>query len=80
MMETPGFLVAIYLLAGLLFFFWSEPYRPRSSAAFDACFRHSRAVWLVMILIAASIWPIMVANMTYRFLFLSRKEDEDADR
>lgn len=80
MMETPGFLMAIYILTGLLFYFWSEPYRPQSSAAFDACFRHSRAVWVVMILIASCIWPIIAVNMMYRFLFGSKKGKEDAER
>lgn len=77
-MMSPAFAFGIYLLIGVLFYFWSEPYRPKSAAAFDACFRASRAVWVVMIFIAACIWPIIFLNMTYRFIFIPKKEDEDA--
>jgi NADH:ubiquinone oxidoreductase subunit 5 (subunit L)/multisubunit Na+/H+ antiporter MnhA subunit len=75
--ETPAFVIGVYLLIGLLHYFWSEPYRPKSAAAFDACFRASPIVWVVMVAIAACIWPIIILNMTYRFFFIPKKEDKD---
>lgn len=68
------FYFSIYLLCGLGFYFWSEPYRPQSRAAFDACFRNHRGVWMVMVLIASLIWPILLVNMAIRFIFLPKKD------
>lgn len=77
---TPGFLFGMYFLVGLGFYYWSEPYRPKSKMAFDSCFRASRLVWLVMVGLAACIWPIILFNMSYRFFFIQKKEDKDAGR
>ena len=81
MIETPGFVAGVYVLVGLFLYYWSEPYRPKSAAAFDACFRHHRGVWFVMVLLASLIWPIILCSMAYRFFFTSSKgEGDDADR
>lgn len=74
------FYFSLYLLCGLAFYYWSEPYRPQSRAAFDACFRNHRGVWVVMVLIASCLWPVLLVNMTYRYFFLPKKEDDDAGR
>lgn len=76
---TPGFVFSLYLLLGLGFYFWSEPYRPQSAWAFEQCFRANRFVWVVMVFIAACFWPLLLINMAYRFFF-PKKEDQDADR
>jgi hypothetical protein len=80
MNQNSTFYLSIYLLCGLIFYFWSEPYRPQSRVAFDACFRANRGVWLVMVAIASLLWPIILVNMTIRFIFLPKKEDDDAGR
>lgn len=77
---TPAFAFSLYLLVGLGFYFWSEPYRPKSSWAFDQCFRAHRGVWMVMVLIASCLWPVMMISMAYRFLTVKKadkaKEEE----
>lgn len=77
MTATPEFVFSLYLLVGLGFYFWSEPYRPQSAAAFDHCFRANKGVWFVMVLIASCFWPVMMINMTYRFFFVPKKKDQE---
>lgn len=77
MTPTPGFIFSLYLLWGLGIYFWSEPYRPQSAAAFEHCFQANRFVWIVMVLIAAVLWPLMILNMTYRFFFTAKKDKDD---
>jgi len=80
-MLTPSLGFTLYLLAGVSVFFWSEPYRPQSKAAFDHCFQANKLVWVVMILIASCLWPMMLLNMAYRYFFAGRRRgDEDAPR
>lgn len=74
-------IVSFYLMAGLLFFFWSQQFTPRSKQAFDMCFRYSRAMWVVGILIAAMLWPITALALAYRFTFGGKDaDDEKSDR
>lgn len=79
-MMTPGISLTIYLVMGVALFFWSEPYRPQSKQAFDVCFRYNRGVWLVMVLVASFLWPVMIGNMAYRYFFSGRKNEQDPDR
>jgi len=76
---TPGFVFSLYLLVGLGFYFWSEPYRPQSAAAFDHCFRASRLVWVLMVFIASCFWPVFFISMTYRFLFVPKKDKDGSE-
>jgi hypothetical protein len=78
-MTSPQFVLGLYLLMGLGLYFWSEPYRPQSAAAFEHCFRANRFVWIVMVLIASCFWPLMLANMAYRLFLAPRKIDKDED-
>jgi hypothetical protein len=77
---TPGTAFAFYLLAGLLFFFWSQQFTPRSRAAFDDCFRYSRVVWVIGIVIAGLLWPIFAIGFMYRFMYPRADKDEKPDR
>jgi nitrate reductase NapE component len=78
-LTTSGFFFAVYLLCGLGFYIGSEPYRPQSRRAFDACFQSHRGIWFIMVFIASCLWPLLALNMAYRFIFLSKKEDNDAN-
>ena len=80
MAQGAPFYFGIYLLCGLGVYFWSEPYRPKSRVAFDACFRTHRGVWMIMVLIASLIWPVMLINMAIRLIFPLKKEDDNAGR
>jgi hypothetical protein len=78
---TSEFCFAIYFLAGIFFFIWSQQFAPRSKAAFDNCFHYSRVTWAIFVLIAVAIWPIIALRMMYRFTFPTRDaKDEKSDR
>lgn len=73
-MLTPAFVLSLHLLVGASFFFWSEPYRPQSRLVFDYCFQTSKLLWVVLVLIAAAIWPLTAASLLYRY-FRGPKSD-----
>lgn len=79
MNTPPAFFFGLYLLIGAAVYLGSEPYRPKSKAAFDACFQHHRGVWVIMVLLALCIWPLLAGRMALRFI-LPKKKDQDADR
>ena len=79
-MITTELAVSLYLVAGLLFFFWSHQFTPRSKAAFDECFRYSRVVWVIGIVIAGLLWPVFAIGFMYRFMYPRGDKDEKSDR
>ena len=79
-MITPELIFSLYLMAGLFFFFWSQQFTPRSKAAFDDCFRYSRVVWVIGIVIAGLLWPIFAIGFMYRFMYPRDDKDEKSGR
>jgi hypothetical protein len=77
-MLTPsiGFSFSLYLLVGVAYFYWSEPYRPLSKAIFDAAYYRNKGLWIVMVLIALASWPICALHLAYRCFFPPKKDDQ----
>jgi hypothetical protein len=80
-MLNPSFSLSfsIYMLAGVVYFYWSEPYRPLSKAIFDHVSHLNRGLWVVMVFLVAAIWPICALHMAYRCFFTPKKEKEAQD-
>jgi hypothetical protein len=68
-----------YLLAGVMFFSWSQQFVAKSKQSFDMCFRYSRIGLAIQVLFMVMLWPIMAMTLVYRFTF-GVKDDEKSDR
>lgn len=70
-----GLSLSIYMLMGVAYFYWSEPYRPLSKAIFDHMFHLNKGVWVVMLLLSAAVWPICALHLAYRCFVGPKKEE-----